>query len=383
MNGKERSPGSINICHIATGDLWGGAEAQVATLLSYMTRMQDFNVSAVLFNEGRLFQELRVLGIEVYLISEQEHNFIKAFSKLMQYLQRTKIDIIHTHKPKDNVLAALASRLSNIHTVIRTMHGLQEPFIGWQYAKMGISGSLDHITSKHLVTKIVAVSLDLKGILQETYGVEKTVCIHNGIDLDKIVLERNRWDVRRELEIGRECYLIGTVGRLVPVKGHECLLSAMKIFLERVSDAKLILVGDGPLREQLVRLASLLGIEKQVIFMGHQDKVYDLINAMDVFVLPSLHEGMPMVLLEALFLGRPVVASRVGGMPEVIGHGDGGVLIDPGNPEELAQNLSSLWQDRPRAEQLGRAGKNRVKEGFTALLMAQRTADLYLSVLRR
>jgi glycosyltransferase involved in cell wall biosynthesis len=248
---------------------------------------------------------------------------------------------------------------------------------------MGISGSLDHITSKHLVTRIVAVSLDLKGILQETYGVEKTVCIHNGIDLDKIVLERDRWDVRRELEIGRECYLIGTVGRLVPVKGHECLLSAMKIFLERVSDAKLILVGDGPLREQLVRLASLLGIDKQVIFMGHQDKVYDLINAMDVFVLPSLHEGMPMVLLEALFLGRPVVASRVGGIPEVIGHGDGGVLIDPGNPEELAQNLSSLWQDRPRAEQLGRAGKNRVKEGFTALLMAERTADLYLSVLRR
>jgi glycosyltransferase involved in cell wall biosynthesis len=166
------------------------------------------------------------------------------------------------------------------------------------------------------------------------------------------------------------------------VKGHTILLKAIHTLAERHQNVRLLVLGDGPLRDPLKTEVIRLGLDGIVIFAGHQEQSYDFIHMMDIFVLPSLHEGIPMVLLEALAFERPVVASRVGGIPEVVSHNASGMLVNPGNDAELAVALQELIQDRQMAVSLGVAGRNRVEQEFDAALMAQRTATMYQSVCR-
>jgi glycosyltransferase involved in cell wall biosynthesis len=142
----------------------------------------------------------------------------------------------------------------------------------------------------------------------------------------------------------------------------------------------LLLVGDGPLRGQLEAEVQRLELAQSVIFAGHQEQVYDFINMMDIFVLPSLHEGIPMVLLEALALKRPVIASRVGGIPEVVLNSRSGMLVSPANVTELASGLKEMIQDPCRARELGTMGRSQVEQEFNASMMANQTAAVYRSL---
>ncbi len=146
---------------------------------------------------------------------------------------------------------------------------------------------------------------------------------------------RQRSVKRKEWRIDDKVVLIGTVGRLVPVKGHSILIEALNILHKSNPDVLLLLVGEGPLRGHLEAVVKRLGLERAVIFAGHQEQSYDFINMMDFFVLSSLHEGVPMVLLEALALKRPVIASGVGGIPEVVAHGVSGMLVGRRMPPSL------------------------------------------------
>ena len=165
----------------------------------------------------------------------------------------------------------------------------------------------------------------------------------------------------------------------MPVKGHAVLLEAFRILSQSYPNVLLILVGDGPLRVQLEADANRMGLGRSVIFAGHQEQAYDFINMVDVFVLPSLHEGIPMVLLEALALQRPVVASRVGGIPEVITHDRSGKLVCAGDARELALTLYQLIERPDKAGALGVEGRKQVEHEFGAHTMAGKTADLYQS----
>ena len=187
--------------------------------------------------------------------------------------------------------------------------------------------------------------------------------------------------MRKEWHIDDMAILIGTVGRLVSVKGHAVLLKALRILSESHHNVTLIIVGDGPLRGQLEREVRNLGLERSVIFAGHQAQSYDFINMMDVFVLPSLHEGIPMVLLEALALQRPVVATCVGGIPEVISQGETGLLAKPGDAVSLAESIRQLVENRSKALSIGESGRLRVEKEFNAQIMAKRTIDMYETVL--
>jgi glycosyltransferase involved in cell wall biosynthesis len=170
------------------------------------------------------------------------------------------------------------------------------------------------------------------------------------------------------------------MGRLVPVKGLEFYLQAARLILDRRDDVTFVIVGDGPLGPELRTLAREYGIDGRIRFLGQRRDAHQMLELMDLFVLPSLSEGVPMVLLEALALGRPVVATRVGGVPEVIEHGKSGLLVSPGQPEPLADACMVLLDDRALARELALAGHQRVREHFSANAMAQQVATLYRSL---
>ncbi len=369
----------MKVCHVAMGDLWAGAEVQLLSLIRSLARLPGFEWSVVLFNEGRLAEELRKLPVSLTVISEQAFSPIGIAYRLAKTLLKIRPDVVHTHKYKDSFIGTLIARSIGIPHVVRVVHGLPEPFKGLRNAKMLGYTAADHFITHWLVDRVVAVSSDIEKVLIEMYGSNRVLCIHNGIDLEAVRVTTPREVLRRKWQIAQDAVVIGTVGRLVPVKGHAKLLEAIKILQGSMDNVTLVLVGDGPLRKSLEETAKQLGV-KFVIFAGQQNQAYDFMNMMDVFVLPSLHEGIPMVVLEALALQRPVVATRVGGIPEVISHNLSGKLVMSGDADELAAALQELIEMPDKARALGVEGRRQIEREFSATTMAERTAGMYRSL---
>jgi len=359
------------------GDLWAGAEVQLLALMTHLVRLHGFEWSVVLFNEGRLADELRKLPLSLTVISERHHSPLVIAVRLAKIFRQLRPDIVHTHKYKDSILSSIVARCMGVAHVVRVIHGMPEPFKGLSNVKMAGYAIVDRFVIARYVDKVIAVSSDIEQVLIKTYGTNQVACIHNGIDLEAVCVTTPRAEKRKEWNIDDKAVLIGTVGRLVPVKGQAVLLEAFRLLSQSNRNLVLIFVGDGSLHVQLKAEANRMGLGQSVIFSGHQEQSYDFINMMDVFVLPSLHEGIPMVLLEAFALSRPVVASRVGGIPEVVSDGFSGVLVNPTNADELATAIRSLIEDPSRAAALGVAGRGRVESEFSANLMAIRTVEMY------
>src|SRR2546425_10806161 len=371
----------MRVCHIMSADLWAGAEVQVATTVSYLAERSDVDVIAVLLNEGRLAQHLRQLGIEVAVVDEHRYTSFGILRFLIRFLRDRDVDVVHTHRYKDTVLGAMAAKLAGVPHVIRTIHGLREPMRGWDRAKFLAYEALDKAALWCFADRVIAVSRTMAEILRQSgYRRSSVTHIHNGLDLQQIVAARSRQDVRRELGVGADAFLIGTVGRLSAVKAHADLLRAAALILQFNPEATFLIVGDGPLRDALTALAAELGVDHACVFAGPRADVYDLVGAMDVFVLPSLDEGIPMALLEAMALGRPVVATRVGGVPEVVRHRETGLLVAPRNERALAAACLELAANREWGEVLGARARRVVEVEFSQASSGQDLLNTYREV---
>jgi glycosyltransferase involved in cell wall biosynthesis len=371
-----RSP-KIRVCHIAMADLWAGAEVQLAILLRSLARLEDLEVSAILFNAGWLAQELNNAGIRTHIILEAECNPFLIVRELSDYFRRNSIDVLHTHKYKDNILAALASIGRSAPYRVRTVHGAPEPFAGLQALKMTAYGMLDSLVNRWGVDRLVAVSFALRGLLVERFGSGKVTCIHNAVEVDRIRVSTDLRNLRKELGLDPHEFVIGTMGRLHPVKGLDVFVRAARIIKDHGNRAKFIIAGDGPLRGQLQALTQQFGLAREITFLGHRSDGNNILGLMDLFVLPSLSEGIPLVLLEALALARPVVATAVGGIPEIVEHQISGLLVPAGNPDDLAKGCLTVMHDPALAQRLGHAGRMRVEKAFSADVMAENIANVY------
>jgi glycosyltransferase involved in cell wall biosynthesis/protein-tyrosine-phosphatase len=371
----------IRVCHVMSADLWAGAEVQVGTVASYLMQRPEVKLTVVLLNDGRLARELRTLGVEVAVVDEGQHTAAHILAFLTRFLRAHRVDILHTHRYKDTVLGTLAAKLAGVPHVIRTVHGLAEPMRGWDRAKFRAYDALDKAALWCFADRIIAVSAGMAETLRATgYKRSAVVPIHNGIDLTKVRVTRSRYDLRRELGISTEALVIGTVGRLSPVKAQGDLLRAAQRILRKEPDARFVIVGDGPLRRELAEAATQLGVERACSFVGSRHDIQDLVAAMDIFVLSSLHEGIPMALLEAMALGTPVVATAVGGVPEVVTDRVSGLLVPPRDDRALADACVALARDRPWAQKLGVAARRIVTERFSHEVNGEALVREYRSV---
>ncbi|MGC3976659.1 MAG: glycosyltransferase [Nitrospira sp.] len=249
---KSKTTGArVKVCHVAMGDLWAGAEVQLVALLTYLVRLEKLDCSVVLFNEGRLAVELRKLTLPVTVISEKHHNPLTVAYHLAKIFRTVRPDIVHTHKYKDSILATMAARCVGVPHVIRVVHGMPEPFKGLSNVNMSFYTIVDRLVVRALVDKIIAVSSDIERALVRVYGATRVVRIHNGIDLEVVQVRTARLEKRKEWHFAETVTLVGSVGRLVPVKGHTVMLEALHILHRSNRTVNLLIVGDGPLREHL------------------------------------------------------------------------------------------------------------------------------------
>jgi glycosyltransferase involved in cell wall biosynthesis len=361
----------LRVCHVASGDLWAGAEVQMATLLRALARRSDLRLFAILFNEGRLAEEIRAAGVPVMVIPESRHSVLGIVARARDFTRRERIDILHAHGYKENFVAAWVSRLSDVAHVVRTQHGAPEPYTGWKRAKQVLTEALDRFTTRYVTDRVICVSRRLARRMRHYAAPQQLVTVHNGIEVERVHSPLTPAEARRRLGLPETAEVVGTAGRLVPVKRLDIFLQAARWLANARPETHFVIAGSGPEEARLRGLANSLGLTERVVFPGYRNDVHDVLRAMDIFVISSDHEGLPMVLLEAMALGVPVVSRAVGGIPEVIEDGRSGLLVGTAEPEALAVRCAALLADAGERELIAARAATRVASEFSA----QRTAD--------
>jgi glycosyltransferase involved in cell wall biosynthesis len=368
------------VCHIASGDRWAGAEVQLTAMLQGLRQIPDLTVCAIFLNEGRAAEEARQIGIDVCVFDETQQSFFRILSRAGRFLAGKNVRVLHSHRYKENLLAALLARRCHVPVHVSSQHGAPEPFTGWRGLKHGAIQALDRQVALRATDRIISVSNELRLQLARSFPESKVITIHNGIAESKVFSRFTTMEAKQRLGIPADCAVIGTAGRLDPIKRLDILLAAAKQIGNTLPNTRFVIAGDGTEASRLQDQAASLGLDKDVLFLGHRDDIYDVIRAMDIFVLCSDHEGLPMALLEALHLGAPVVARPVGGIAEVIRDGVSGVWVPSAEPADLASACIALLRDDSRRNRLARAGAAVVAKEFTASHTARQMADLYRSL---
>jgi glycosyltransferase involved in cell wall biosynthesis len=300
-------------------------------------------------------------------------------ARIARLLRRQDAAVVHTHRYRENTLGALACGLlpRRRPRQVVTVHGLPEPYRGWRRLKMGLYRALETAALRAGRPTLIAVSRQMQFALQDRYPTCDTVYLPNGIDPARLKPVRDPSLVRWDLKLSRRAPVIAMIGRLAPVKGADLFLWAAHRMLRARPELRFLVIGEGPERGALEALARELGLEGGVRFLGHRDDLPDLLQIVDVVLMPSRHEGMPLSLLEALALGKPVVAAAVGGIPEVLRDQEQGVLVPPENPLLLADAALALLAQPARARELGAQARQRVLRDFSHTRLAENVAALY------
>jgi glycosyltransferase involved in cell wall biosynthesis len=212
----------------------------------------------------------------------------------------------------------------------------------------------------------------------------KIIVVYNGVDQEIFIPAENQSALKARLGIQPADLVVGTVSSLYLHKGHRYLLQAVPLVLGAFPSTKFLIVGDGPLRKKLEGQAKDLNISAHLVFTGKRKDVPDLLSAMDVFVLPSCsREGLGISIIEAMALEKPVVATEIGGIPEVVADEETGYLVPPKNPDALAEAIVKFLQSPPRAKEMGRRGRARFEEKFTKRKMLSEVEYLYLNLMKK
>jgi glycosyltransferase involved in cell wall biosynthesis len=365
----------MKIAHIIETPGTGGAEKLLVDIAAGLPA--DFTSVGVMMCESWSGRELEKRGIAVTVMPLRRAFDASWPMRFAKFIRAQKVDVVQSHEFTANIYASMGARLAGV-PIVCTTHGKNY----WPHA---LYRRTAYRWAAHNAHAFVAVSGDLSRYLSSTLGIaEKRVrTIPNGIDSNVFKCDaRARESVRAELSISATQPLLLACGELTQVKGHQFLLHAMRQVVATCPDAVVAIAGHGPLREDLEALAQSIGVSPYVRFLGFRDDVPALLNAADVFVMPSLSEGLPLALLEAMSVGVPVVATAVGGVPELIQAGETGWLVPPHDADELARMLIEVIRSSGSRQCVVGKARQLCSSQYDLRATVSRYADLYRSKLR-
>lgn len=384
-------PDKIKVLHIITRlDKGGSAENTFLTVKGLDKKRYDVTLMSGPVQDPSQERRTQVeeCGIPFIHIPVLVRNINVVFDaialfKIWRFLAKEKFDVVHTHTSKAGLLGRFAARLAGAPLVVHTPHG--HVFFGYfGPLKTKIFILLEKLANR-MADRIVALTHREKAdyISYRTCPEEKIAVIHSGVELNQFqestLAEKTK--LKKEIGLPENSIVVGTVGRLVPVKGPGFLIMASLAILPRHPHTYFLFAGDGPLKDNLQKRASETGEEKNIVFLGWRDDIAHILSIFDIFCLPSLNEGMGRVLVEAMAHGIPIVASDVGGIPDLVTHGKNGFLVPPKNPWELAKYIQILIEDEEKRKKMGEAGK-KMAQRFSHENMVKKIAELYEELLK-
>lgn len=366
---------AIQVVHVAGSADWGGGERYLELFVRHMDR-ERFALAVIAPAAGPLCARLEALGVEVHVVDLGALFSLRAIARLAALLRRLAPAVVQSHGARSNFYTRMAARIAGVPAVVSTVHNAlgDYPVSPFRFA---LYRALDRLTlplTACVVCVAAALASDYPG---------RAVVIHNGIDLDDFNpggVRGPAGELRHRLGLGGEP-VVGFVGRLTPQKDPLTFVRMLAALRQARPDVQGLIVGDGPLRPEVEQAARAHGLSSSCRFLGERSDVAALLVAMDVFVLTSVSEGFPFVVLEAMAMECPVVATGVNGVPEIVEDGVTGRLVPRGDAATLTRATIEILDTPEAGRGMGRAGRQRVVQRFTAQRMVAETQALYVRLL--
>jgi glycosyltransferase involved in cell wall biosynthesis len=364
----------INILYIIGSLVLAGAGRHLFEVLQGLDRSRFNPVVCCFEKTGPFVRHIEGLNIKVEglaLPNIRDPRFFVRLLPIMRIVKKERIDIVHTYLFPANFFGAVTAKMGGASAIVTSRRGMNElekksHIIAYRY-------------SNFLVDKIITVSeaSKISAVKSEKVNSGKVISIHNGIDMERFNGNCNALKTKTELGLKKDHRLVGTVANLKPVKGYQYLVKAIPKIVDSVPNTRFVFAGEGPLREELTGLAGRLKISEKILFAGRRHDIPQILHALDLFVLPSLSEGISNSLLEAMSAGKAVIATAVDGNLEVVTDGETGFLVPPKDSQALSDAVIKVLSDKPLAKKLGEAGKKRVLTEFHLNKMISKMQNLY------
>ena len=362
----------VAICSV--GELFGGVERHILGLLKGL-QAHGIKALLILFHDGELAAQARNHGIEPIILPGLNRTLWSTSRTLAGILKQRQIRVVHVHGYKATVFCALACSRYQF-TLVKTEHGLPEPMVGFplRVLRDRFYHFLDSRATRLAAATVCYVTAELRDYHARAHARLRTAVIPNG------VANMDKEQFARPPEMRRDWFNLAVVGRLDTVKGHRVAIEALSVSTVP-KDVHLQIVGSGPSEAPLRELAQERGIADRVHFLGFRRNVYDYLAHCDVLLIPSLHEGLPYTLLEAMALGTPIIASRIGGLAEVLQEGITGLLLPPEDSDSIARAVVELLRDPDYRRQMGKKAQRLQRASYSDNIMSSRYLAIYQEAL--
>jgi len=369
----------INILHLYQNSKIGGVQQQIFSLIKSYNKDLFNPIFCCLGNKEKIAEKLEKNGIEVITLNRTNYNRLsfKIIKDLYKIIKEKNIHILRTHRYRSNLYGRIAGWLAGVPVIISSVHDNYR-------SDKKIERKLMNKILSIITDKIVAVSESIKNdiIRYDKINPSKIEVINNGVDTLIFRPQSKDYELLKSLGINNDDIVIGFVGRIVPAKGLEYLLEAFSYLKKEINNIKLLIVGDGAILKDLKNYSIELGISKYSIFTGERQDIQKILSCIDIFVMPSIAEGLPNALLEAMSSGKTVVTTKVGGIPEIIKDRFNGLIIPDKNSEMLAKAIKELITDKDLSEKLGENARHFIIENYSIEAVNKKWETLYLSILR-
>jgi glycosyltransferase involved in cell wall biosynthesis len=375
-------PRRQRILFVITSSDFGGTETTLRELVQRLDHNEFKPAVCSLRPGGRVARDIAAAGVRTFSLRMSERpriaELLQGVIRLARWIDRHEVDLVQSFLYRANTLAPLAARLSRRRPIVVAGQRSLKP-LGGRRAAVAARWTWG------FADRVITVSQAVRDELMRTDGVpaERISVVENGVDTQRFQPGRSDADVRQRFGIPREAVVVSGVGRLSPEKGFADLLEAVAIARARGLPLHLLLAGDGAQRAELEARAKELGFGSDTQFLGMQRDLLPIYAATDILVLPSLEEGLPNSLLEAMACERAVVANNVGGVPEIVEDERSGLLVEPGSPSAIAAAIIRLAADPTLRHRLGKEARQRVCERFDVAAMVERHAGIYRELLAR
>lgn len=361
----------VRVMHVVFNLLPGGMELGVIKLVNGLDPARVRSAICSTRAAGSI-KALVGPATPVYELRRREGNDPALVWRLFRLFRRVQPHVVHTHAWGTLVEGILAARLAGVPAVVHGEHGTLQLHGYQRWIQRHAWARADRVLS-------VSSRLAERMSAETGFPLSRIATIRNGVEVSRFD-RTTRAAARAALGVPADTLVAGTAGRLVPVKNHRALLDALQRLQQRGITPMLLVAGDGPLRDGIAQQAAALGLERQVRLLGHRPDIETVLAALDVFVLPSASEGLPNTVLEAMASGVPVVATHVGGVDELVEHGETGLLTPPGATGALARAIEDLLRDPARRAAMAAAARRRARAEFDLDAMIRTYEALYLDL---
>ena len=366
----------LTILHTESSTGWAGQEMRIILEAREMKKLGHHIIIAAQPGSG-IIPAIEREGFDKEILSMKKKDFITSIIQFVTIISKHNVDIVNTHSSWDSWIASIAARISSRKPIIiRTRH-LSTPVS---------KGLLSRIVYQYLPHLVITTGNSIRESLINInrFPHDKIVSIPTGVDLDVFCPRPVTNELRSKFGISKEGKVIGTIAALRSWKGHDYLLEAAKILIEKRKDIKFVIAGAGPRYNHLVEKAKSMGITNHVLFLGYRDDIPDILSMLDVVVLPSYaNEGVPQSILQAMAMGKPVVASSAGSIPEVVHDKETGILVEPKNANALAERIVFMLDNYDFARKVAANARKLIETKYSLRHMVSGIEEIYNDLMQK